>query len=136
MCGRFALTSNLSELQGRFGFIAEQQVVEAKYNIAPTDPVLTVINDGQRRGQIMRWGLIPFWAKDAKIGSRMINAVGETVSAKPAFRNRFPETPVLGLGQRVLRVEEERQAAHPSIHLPEVRRAHGICRSVGDLEIP
>ena len=89
MCGRFALTSNLSELQGRFGFIAEQQVVEAKYNIAPTDPVLTVINDGQRRGEIMRWGLIPFWAKDAKIGSRMINAVGETVAAKPAFRNAF-----------------------------------------------
>jgi putative SOS response-associated peptidase YedK len=89
MCGRFTLTWNLNELQGRFGFIAEQTSLEPKYNIAPTDPVLTVINDGQRRGEMMRWGLIPFWAKDPKIGSRMINAVGETAATKPAFRNAF-----------------------------------------------
>jgi putative SOS response-associated peptidase YedK len=51
--------------------------------------VLTVTNDGQRRGEVMRWGLIPFWAKDLKVGARMINAVGETVSTKPAFRAAF-----------------------------------------------
>lgn len=89
MCGRFTLTWNLNELQGRFGFITEQTALEPKYNIAPTDPVLAVINDGQRRGEIMRWGLVPFWAKDIKIGSRMINAVGETAATKPAFRNAF-----------------------------------------------
>ena len=89
MCGRFTLTWNLNELQGRFGFITEQTSLEPKYNIAPTDPVLSVINDGQCRGEMMRWGLIPFWAKDPKIGSRMINAAGETVATKPAFRNAF-----------------------------------------------
>ena len=89
MCGRFTLTWNLNELQGRFGFITEETALEPKYNIAPTDPVLSVINDGQRQGETMRWGLIPFWAKDPKIGSRMINAAGETVATKPAFRNAF-----------------------------------------------
>ncbi len=94
MCGRFTLTSNLDELQGRFGFLSEFTDSEfydhgPRYNIAPTQPVLTVTNDGQRRGELMRWGLVPFWAKDVKVGARMINAVGETASAKPAFRTAF-----------------------------------------------
>ena len=89
MCGRFTLTSNLDELQGRFGFLTEYTDHEPRYNIAPTRQVLTVTNDGHRRGEMMRWGLVPFWAKDIKIGARMINAVGETVSAKPAFRTAF-----------------------------------------------
>ena len=94
MCGRFTLTSNSDELQGQFGFISEFTDSEffdrgPRYNIAPTQAVLTVTNDGQRRGEVMRWGLIPFWAKDLKVGARMINAVGETVSTKPAFRAAF-----------------------------------------------
>ncbi|MDA0264432.1 MAG: SOS response-associated peptidase [Chloroflexi bacterium] len=97
MCGRFTLTSNLDELQGRFGFLSEFTGDstggafdhEPRYNIAPTQPVLTVTNDGQRRGEMMRWGLVPFWAKDIKIGARMINAVGETAATKPAFRAAF-----------------------------------------------
>ena len=89
MCGRFTLTSNLDELQGRFGFLSEFTDHEPRYNIAPTQPVLTVTNDGQRKGELMRWGLVPFWAKDLKIGARMINAVGETAATKPAFRAAF-----------------------------------------------
>ena len=94
MCGRFTLTSNSDELQGQFGFLSEFTDSEffdrgPRYNIAPTQAVLTVTNDGQRRGEVMRWGLIPFWAKDLKVGARMINAVGETVSTKPAFRAAF-----------------------------------------------
>ena len=94
MCGRFTLTSNSDELQGRFGFLSEFTDSEfsdhgPRYNIAPTQAVLTVTNDGQRRGEVMRWGLIPFWAKDLKVGARMINAVGETASTKPAFRTAF-----------------------------------------------
>ena len=94
MCGRFTLTSNLDELQGRFGFLSEftgSQFFEhgPRYNIAPTQPVLTVTNDGQRRGELMRWGLVPFWAQELKVGARMINAVGETASTKPAFRAAF-----------------------------------------------
>ncbi|NQW24239.1 MAG: SOS response-associated peptidase [SAR202 cluster bacterium] len=89
MCGRFTLTSNLDDLQGRFGFLSEHTDHVPRYNIAPTQQVLAVTNDGQRRGEIMRWGLVPSWANDLKIGARMINAVAETASTKPAFRNAF-----------------------------------------------
>ena len=89
MCGRFTLNSNLDALQLRFGFEARDLDYRPRYNIAPTQPVLAVVNDGGRRAEFMRWGLIPFWAKDQKIGSRMINAVGETAASKPAFRAAF-----------------------------------------------
>ena len=89
MCGRFTLTSNMDDLQGRFGFEARDLVYRPSYNIAPTQLILAVTNDGQRRAELMRWGLIPFWAKDIKIGYRMINAVGETAATKPAFRAAF-----------------------------------------------
>ena len=89
MCGRFTLNSNLDSLQLRFGFEARDLGYQPRYNIAPTQPVLAVVNDGGRRAEFMRWGLVPFWAKDIKIGSRMINAVGETAASKPAFRAAF-----------------------------------------------
>ena len=89
MCGRFTLTSNLDELQGRFGFEAMLPEYGPRYNIAPTQGVVAVTNDGQRTAQFMRWGLVPFWAKDVKVGYRMINAVGETLAGKPAFRTAF-----------------------------------------------
>ena len=89
MCGRFTLTSNMDDLQGRFGFEARDLVFRPSYNIAPTQLVLAVTNDGQRRAELMRWGLVPFWAKDIKIGYRMINAVGETAATKQAFRAAF-----------------------------------------------
>ena len=89
MCGRYALTSNLDELQARFNFEARDLEYRPRYNIAPTQQSLVVINDGARKAEEMRWGLVPFWAKDIKIGYRMINAVGETVSTKPAFRAAY-----------------------------------------------
>ena len=89
MCGRYTLISNISELQGRFGFVMDGPAPEPRYNIAPTQQVLAVVNDGSRRGEMMRWGLVPSWAKDIKIGSRMINAVCETAATKPAFRSAF-----------------------------------------------
>ena len=89
MCGRFTLTTGISELQARFGFVMDAAAPESRYNIAPTQPVLALVNDGVRRGEMMRWGLVPPWAKDIRIGSRMINAVSETAAVKPAFRNAF-----------------------------------------------
>jgi len=89
MCGRYALTSNLDELQARFNFEARDLEYHPRYNIAPTQRSLVVTNDGSRRAQEMRWGLVPFWSKDIKVGSKMINAVGETASTKPAFRAAY-----------------------------------------------
>ena len=89
MCGRFTLISNISDLQLRFGFAMESPETQPRYNVAPTQQVLTVVNKGERGGEIMRWGLVPSWAKDIKIGNRMINAVSETAATKPAFRSAF-----------------------------------------------
>ena len=86
MCGRYSLKADIAQLAMRFEFAADEAIHEPAYNIAPTQQVLTVTNDGELRAEYMRWGLIPFWAKDAKIGYRMINARGETVAEKPSFR--------------------------------------------------
>ena len=87
MCGRYTLIADLGDLAQRFEFDGSDFSYDPGYNIAPTESVLTVRNVGGREAAIMRWGLIPFWAKDPKIGARMINARAETVAEKPAFRN-------------------------------------------------
>jgi putative SOS response-associated peptidase YedK len=88
MCGRFTLTVSARVLSDLFD-VPEVAEFEPRYNIAPTQPVLAARSrDGENRElATMRWGLIPHWAKDAKIGARMINARGETVATKPAFRS-------------------------------------------------
>ena len=87
MCGRYSLISDLGELARRFEFDGDWDDFERRYNIAPTQDVLTVVGGESRRGGFMRWGLIPSWAKGKSIGNRMINARAETVAEKPSFRN-------------------------------------------------
>jgi len=88
MCGRYTLSISLAELQLRFAFPAADLEHPERYNIAPTQSVLTVVNQGQEHNlaEYMRWGLVPSWAKDISIGSRMINARAESVAEKPSFR--------------------------------------------------
>ena len=91
MCGRFTLTSPDQDLAVQFNLPAIPSL-EPRYNIAPTQLVAAVreTRDGAGRELAMlRWGLIPFWAKDPAIGSRMINARSETAAEKPAFRAAF-----------------------------------------------
>ncbi len=87
MCGRYSLIADLGELARRFEFEGDWLEFESSYNVAPTHDVLTVVGGEARRAGYMRWGLIPHWAKDHKIGSRMINARAETVAEKPSFRD-------------------------------------------------
>ena len=87
MCGRYSLIADLGELSERYEFDGDRLALEPAYNVAPTQDVLTVVGGETRRGGFMRWGLIPWWAKNASIGSRLINARAETVSEKPAFRD-------------------------------------------------
>jgi putative SOS response-associated peptidase YedK len=68
---------------------AAPQDFRPRYNIAPGQDVLCVIRDGENRIEHLRWGLIPFWAKDPAIGNRLINARAETVAEKPSFRSAF-----------------------------------------------
>lgn len=89
MCGRFTLTTNLGAIAQRFGVTRFLEEVGPRYNIAPSQTVIVVGDDGQRNFVQMQWGLIPSWAKDPGIGSQMINAQAETVATKPAFRAAF-----------------------------------------------
>jgi len=91
MCGRFSLTTPTEGLRALFGF-DELPNLPPRYNIAPTQDVAGVRlkgDDGAPSFTLFRWGLIPSWAKDPSIGSRMINARAETIAEKPAFRAAF-----------------------------------------------
>ena len=87
MCARYSLLEEMINLARRYGFDGDIEAFDKRHNIAPTQEVLTVVGGETRRAGLMRWGLIPRWAKDPKIGRRMINARAETVAEKPAFRN-------------------------------------------------
>jgi putative SOS response-associated peptidase YedK len=89
MCGRFALYSDPFALAQRFEAEALPEL-HPRYNVVPTQSIPIVREEGgKRRFALARWGLIPHWAKDTKIGYHTINARAETVASKPAFRNAF-----------------------------------------------
>ena len=90
MCGRFALKLPPAELITRFG-LTECADFEPRFNIPPgTDiPVIRRSPEGVRVLHLLRWGLVPHWAKDPTIGNRLANARGESVADKPAFREAF-----------------------------------------------
>lgn len=90
MCGRYVSAAPVEDLAKYFSATTPEHTLEANFNVAPTTDVYAVrANEGERSLAAMRWGLVPFWAKDLKIGSRMINARSETVAEKPAFRRAF-----------------------------------------------
>ncbi|BEV37473.1 SOS response-associated peptidase [Bacillus stercoris] len=89
MCGRFTLFSAFDDIIDQFDIdqFFPKDEYQRSYNIAPSQNILAIINDGSnnRLGKL-RWGLIPPWAKDEKIGYKMINARAETITEKPAFK--------------------------------------------------
>lgn len=93
MCGRFVSSNSPDKIAEFFGasFDSPQEAPEqlpANFNTAPTNDIYAVTADpeGERHIEVFQWGLIPSWAKDTKIGSKMINARAETVAEKPAFK--------------------------------------------------
>ena len=90
MCGRFVQYSPLQTIQQMLDVGTVSFEVIPNYNVAPTQKIITVIkHNNENKLEKLHWGLVPFWAKDISIGSRMINARAETVSQKPSFRNAF-----------------------------------------------
>ncbi|WP_420618895.1 SOS response-associated peptidase [Candidatus Poriferisocius sp.] len=87
MCGRYSLTSSLSELAQRFEFDSEPEGFVPRYNVSPTQQVLAVVGGDTRRAGFLRWGLIPSWSKDGPSSRPLINARAETVAEKPSFRD-------------------------------------------------
>lgn len=93
MCGRFS-QSKLAEAIAQAFDVANVPSLTPRYNIAPTQSVGTVLQtqeDAKRQFRMLHWGLIPSWAKDPKMGARLINARAETVAEKPAFRSAFKQ---------------------------------------------
>jgi len=92
MCGRFIAFTNLEQLVTYFPIDVANVEVSPNYNVAPTQEILAIVrhdDDHLNHLEKLSWGLVPFWAKDPGIGSRMINARSETVESKPSFRNAF-----------------------------------------------
>jgi putative SOS response-associated peptidase YedK len=90
MCGRFVGFRSLHELKKTFPIDKAACDVTENYNIAPSREVLAIIKyDKENWLEKLHWGLVPFWAKDISIGSKLINARAETIASKPSFRNAF-----------------------------------------------
>jgi putative SOS response-associated peptidase YedK len=100
MCGRYATARDPADLIEEFGVdraVVDEQLAP-NYNVAPTDDVYAIVErldkeqpsaPAERQLRVVRWGLVPSWAKDPKIGSKLINARAETLAEKPAFRKAF-----------------------------------------------
>ncbi len=87
MCGRFTIFADPERLAERFEASLPDAGLWPRYNAAPTQFLPVILNEGPPAIQLLQWGLVPFWAKDPAIGSRMINARAETLPEKPAFRS-------------------------------------------------
>jgi len=89
MCGRYTLFVDPADLQALFPDVVIAEELSPRYNIAPSQPVAVIANNDPRRIVFFRWGLVPSWAQDPSIGSRLINARAETLAQKPAFRAAY-----------------------------------------------
>ena len=91
MCGRFVSASSADTIAEYFGAAFDGESLGENYNVAPTNDIYGVVADadGSLRLEVFHWGLIPSWAKDRKIGAKMINARAETLGDKPAYKSVF-----------------------------------------------
>ena len=124
MCGRFTLTDPDADIAVQFG-LPEIPDTPPRYNIAPTQPVAAVrlkAGDETRELVMLHWGLIPFWAKDPKIGARMINARSETAAQKPSFRAAFRRRRCLVIADGFYEWQKQNGGKQPFfIHLQDGR---------------
>ena len=114
MCGRFAFYSPAEAAAALFGASASLDVAP-RYNIAPTQDIAAIRSDkaGNRELAMLRWGLVPSWAKDPAIGNRMINARAETAATKPAFRSAFRDRRSLVLADGFYEWQKVERAKQP-----------------------
>ena len=135
MCGRFLLNSPLVELQRAFRF-PERPNLGPRYNVAPTQtvPIVRRRQDGEGRElALVRWGLVPFWAKDLSIGSKMINARAEGIESKPAFQAAFKARRCLVPADGFYEWQKVDGGKQPMLIRLRSRRALRVRRPVGDL---
>jgi putative SOS response-associated peptidase YedK len=119
MCGRFSLKTTPDTLERIFGHPAPPGY-QPRYNVAPSQEVLAIVaEEGAERAAMLRWGLIPFWAKDPGIGNKLVNARAESLGEKPAFRNAFRKRRCLILADGFYEWQQRHDGKHPMwVHLP------------------
>jgi putative SOS response-associated peptidase YedK len=89
MCGRYSFILEDEMIKERFGVTVRSAIYKARYNCAPGQKLAVISNGNPGELSLYRWGLIPFWAKDPKIGYKLINARAESVLEKPSFKTPF-----------------------------------------------
>ncbi|GIW46824.1 MAG: DUF159 family protein [Deltaproteobacteria bacterium] len=91
MCGRYTLTADIDTISQRFKLDTHGLKIEPRYNIAPSQEAPVIVVEDGKVLKMMKWGLIPFWAKDESIASKTINARAETLHHKPSFKKSLTE---------------------------------------------
>ncbi len=121
MCGRYAIVLvGDGTLQRRFSIEELLDDPAPRFNVAPTQTLPVITRNSPNRVEMMRWGLIPSWAKDAGIGSKMINARAETVAEKPAFRRSLRSRRCLVPASGFFEWKRDGESKTPHfIHLPD-----------------
>lgn len=117
MCGRYTLATNTQKLAESFSGFEVPAELPPRYNVAPTQPIAVVANNGQHKVEFFQWGLIPSWAKDPKIGNQMINARAETLGEKPAFRNAYKRRRCLVLADGFYEWKKEGDGAKTPMYI-------------------
>lgn len=117
MCGRYTLATNTQKLAEAFAGFEVPPEMPARYNIAPTQPIAVVANNGQHKVEFFNWGLIPSWAKDPKIGNQMINARAETLAEKPSFKNAYKRRRCLVLADGFYEWKKEGDGAKTPMYI-------------------
>jgi putative SOS response-associated peptidase YedK len=115
MCGRYTLSSPGEVIADLFG-LTEPPRLQARFNVAPTQqaPVVRVLAPGSPPAlELLRWGLVPYWAKEASIGNRLINARAESAAEKPAFRQSFRKQRCLVVADGFYEWKKEGPAKQP-----------------------
>lgn len=117
MCGRYTLATPTQKLAESFSGFEVPAELPPRYNVAPTQPIAVVANNGQHKVEFFQWGLIPSWAKDPKIGNQMINARAETLGEKPAFRNAYKRRRCLVLADGFYEWRKEEDGAKTPMYI-------------------
>ena len=89
MCGRYTITTDATQLAERFNAAPPAELIQPRFNVAPTQSLPVLLNEGERQIQLLRWGLIPRWAKEPSNDYSMINARAETLEEKNTYRDAF-----------------------------------------------
>lgn len=129
MCGRYTLHHKPVEIEERFEIDLSGNEFEPRYNVAPSQSVLTIRRIDAREAAFCKWGLVPFWAKDPSIGNKMINAKAETLAEKPSFKNALAKRRCLIVADGFYEWKKEGKSPSQPIYIR--RRDRGLFAFAG-----